>query len=177
MAREAKTHDNVSISIVNAHQATAKRHDLQRQVTLLLRARVDAALTQRRIMGGGFNAALSRYGYAQSTSALHDKVDKFFQDFLHSTHGALIESEAHTRCVFVVMTGWVCAGWRLRFCTRDSLASGRTLSYLLESGGENLGVLWEPLGSWATRTRRNTINKAFQYPISSLLRSSRRRPL
>ena len=35
---EAKTHDNVSISIVNVHQATAKRHDLQRQVTLLLRA-------------------------------------------------------------------------------------------------------------------------------------------
>jgi len=26
-----KTHDNVSISIVNVHQATAKRHDLQRK--------------------------------------------------------------------------------------------------------------------------------------------------
>jgi len=26
---EAKTHDNMSISIVNVHQATAKRHDLQ----------------------------------------------------------------------------------------------------------------------------------------------------
>jgi len=35
---QAKTHDNVSISIVNVHQATAKRHDLQQQVTLLLRA-------------------------------------------------------------------------------------------------------------------------------------------
>ena len=79
------------------HQATAKRLDLQRQVTLLLRAIIDAALTQRRIMGGDFNAALSRYGYAQSTSALYDKVDKFFQDFEHSTHGTLIESEAHTR--------------------------------------------------------------------------------
>jgi len=45
---EAKTHDNVSISIVNVHQATAKRHDLQQQVTLLLRAMIDAALTQRR---------------------------------------------------------------------------------------------------------------------------------
>jgi len=32
---QAKTHDNVSISIVNVHQATAKRHDLQRQVTHL----------------------------------------------------------------------------------------------------------------------------------------------
>ena len=67
---EAKTHDNVSISIVNMHQATAKRHDLQRQVTYLLRAKIDAALTQRRIMGGDFNAALSRYGYSKSTSAL-----------------------------------------------------------------------------------------------------------
>jgi len=58
---------------------------------------IDAALTQRRIMGGDFNAALSRYGYAQSTIALYDKVDKFFQDFVHSTHGTLTESEAHTR--------------------------------------------------------------------------------
>jgi len=60
---EAKTHVNVSISIVNVHQTTAKRHDLQRQVILLLRAMIDAALTQRRIMGGDFNAALSRYGF------------------------------------------------------------------------------------------------------------------
>jgi len=60
---EAKTHDNVSISIVNVHQATAKRHYLQRQVTLLLKAMIDAALTQRRIMGGDFNAAVSLYGY------------------------------------------------------------------------------------------------------------------
>jgi len=66
---DAKTHDNVSISIVNVHQATAKQHDLHRQVTYRLRAMTDAALTQRRIMGGDFNAALSRYGYAQSTSA------------------------------------------------------------------------------------------------------------
>ena len=94
---EAKTHDNVSISIVNVHQATAKRHDLQQQVTHLLRAMIDAALMQRRIMRGNFNAALSRYGCAQSTSALYDNVDKLFQDFVHSTYGTLIESEAHTR--------------------------------------------------------------------------------
>jgi len=31
---EAKTHDNVSISIVNVHQAMAKRHDLQRQLPI-----------------------------------------------------------------------------------------------------------------------------------------------
>jgi len=42
---EAKKHDKVSIGIVNVHQATAKRHDLQRQVNLLLWAMIDAALT------------------------------------------------------------------------------------------------------------------------------------
>ena len=50
---DAKTHDNVSISIVNVHQATVKRHDLHWQVTYLLRAMIDAVLTQRRIMGRG----------------------------------------------------------------------------------------------------------------------------
>jgi len=94
---EARTHDNVSITIVNVHQVTAKRHQLHCQVTLLVRTMIDAALTQRRIMGGDFNMALSRYGYAQSTSALYDKMDKFFQDFVHSMHGTLIESEAHMR--------------------------------------------------------------------------------
>jgi len=59
---EAKTHDNVSISIVNVRQATAKRHDLQRQVTYLLRAMMDAALMQWRIMGGDFNTAHSNCG-------------------------------------------------------------------------------------------------------------------
>jgi len=92
---DAKTHDKVSISIVNVHQATAKRHDLQRQVTHLLRVMIDAALTQRRIMGGDFNAALSRYGYAQSTSALYEKVDKFFQDFVQSTPNADRIRSAH----------------------------------------------------------------------------------
>jgi len=92
----AKTYVNVSISIVNVHQIRAKPHDLQRQVTYLLRAMIDAALTQRRIMGGDFNRALSRYGYAHSTSALYDKMYKCFQDFVHSMHGTLIESEAHT---------------------------------------------------------------------------------
>ena len=41
-------------------------------------------------MGGNFTAALSRYGYAQSTSALFDNVDRVFQDFVHSMHGTLI---------------------------------------------------------------------------------------
>jgi len=37
---EAKTHPNVSISIVNVHSATANQHDLQRQVTYLRRAMI-----------------------------------------------------------------------------------------------------------------------------------------
>jgi len=44
---EAKTYDNVNISIVNVHQATANRYDLQRHVTYLLRAVIDAALAQQ----------------------------------------------------------------------------------------------------------------------------------
>ena len=53
-----QTNDNVSISIVNVHQATVKWHDLQRQVTYLLSAMID----KQRIMGGDLNTALSRYG-------------------------------------------------------------------------------------------------------------------
>jgi len=101
---EAKPHDNLSISIVNVHQATAKRHDLKQQVTYLPRAMIDAALTQRRIMSSEFNTALSRYGYAQSKRALRDKMDKFFQDFVHLTHRTLIESEAHTRRIKIRTT-------------------------------------------------------------------------
>jgi len=48
---EAITQGSVSISIVNVHQATVNRHDLQRQVIYLLRAMIDAALMQRQIMG------------------------------------------------------------------------------------------------------------------------------
>jgi len=55
---------------------------------------IDAA---QRKMRGGFNAALSRYCYTQSTSALHEKVERFFHHFVHSTHGTLIVSEVHTR--------------------------------------------------------------------------------
>ena len=65
--KKAKKYDNVSISIVNVHQATANWHDLQRQVNHLLRVMIDAAQTQRLIMGGDFNAALSRHGYDNSS--------------------------------------------------------------------------------------------------------------
>jgi len=89
---EAKSYDSVSISKVDLHQATANQYDFKQQVTYLsLRAMIDAALTQQQIMRGDFNTALFRYGYVLSTSALYNKVDKFFQDFLHSTHGTLID--------------------------------------------------------------------------------------
>jgi len=57
---------------------------------------IDAAQTQRRTMGSDFNTALSPHGYPKSTTALYDKVDKYFQDLMLSTHRTLIESEAHT---------------------------------------------------------------------------------
>jgi len=57
---EATTRDNVSIIIVNVRQATANQYDLQRPVTYFLKVMIDAALTQRRILGGAFNTALSR---------------------------------------------------------------------------------------------------------------------
>jgi len=37
----------------------------------------------------------------KSTGTLHDKVDKFFQDSVPSTHGTLIELEVHTRRDFL----------------------------------------------------------------------------
>jgi len=38
---EVNTHDKMSISIVNVHQATAIRYDLPRQVTHLLRVMIE----------------------------------------------------------------------------------------------------------------------------------------
>jgi len=87
----------VSIRIVHVHHATANWHELQQQVTYLLRVMIDAAPTQCQITGGDFNVALPRYGYTKSTSALYDNLDKFSQDFVRSTHGTLNELEAHTR--------------------------------------------------------------------------------
>ena len=92
---EAKTHDKVSISIVNIHQATVGRSDLQKQV-IHINAMIDAAPGQRLVMGGDFNTAISRHGYAESTRSRFERVDKQFQDFAKSTGGTLIDSVAHT---------------------------------------------------------------------------------
>jgi len=65
---EAKTYDNVSISIVNVDEATAKRHDLQRQFTYLLREMIDAALTCNEVETGGHGIM----GWGPAASTLKD---------------------------------------------------------------------------------------------------------
>ena len=90
-------HDKVSISIVNIHQATTGRCDMQKQVNYHIHAMIDASPGQRRIMGGNFNAAVSRHGYAESTRSRFERLDKQSQHFVKSTGGILIEAVAHTR--------------------------------------------------------------------------------
>ena len=58
---------------------------------------IKAAPGQRRVMGGDFNAAVSRAGYAESTRSRFEKVDEQFQGFVRLTGGTLIKSVAHTR--------------------------------------------------------------------------------
>jgi endonuclease/exonuclease/phosphatase family metal-dependent hydrolase len=94
---EAETHDKTSVSVVNMHQATAGRIDLQKQVNYHMSAMIDAAPGQRRVMGGDFNAAVSRHGYAETMRPHFERVDKQFQDFVKSTGRTLIDSVAHTR--------------------------------------------------------------------------------
>ena len=94
---EAETHDKTSVSVVNMHQTTAGRSDLQKQVNHHMDAMIQAAPGQRRVMGGDFNAAVSRAGYAESKRSRFEKVDEQFQGFVRSTGGTLIESVAHTR--------------------------------------------------------------------------------
>jgi len=69
--------------------------------------------------------------------------------------------QCYDQCVFVMMTSFV-----LAVCTWDSLASDRTLIYLLRSMGENLEAQLESLGYWATLTRRNATHEALQLPMS-----------
>ena len=89
-------HDKVSISIVNIHQATTGRCDMQKQVNYHIHAMIDPAPGEHRIMGGDFNAAISRHGYAESTRFRFERVDRQFQDVVKSTSGTLLQSVAHT---------------------------------------------------------------------------------
>jgi len=93
---DAMTHEGERISIINIHQATARRPDLQRRVN----SHIQAEMTKsrgRRIMGGDLNAATSRTGHSISTKSHFEKVDNQFQEFIQRTGGCLIQSEAHTR--------------------------------------------------------------------------------
>ena len=83
--------------IINIHQATARRLDLQRRVNAHIQAEMNKSEGRRRIMGGDLNAAMSRSGYSISTKSHFEKVDNQFQEFIKRTGGSLIQSEAHTR--------------------------------------------------------------------------------
>ena len=72
---DAMTHEGERISIINLHQATARRPDLQRRVNTQIQAEVNKSEGWRRIMGGDLNAATSRTGYSISTKSHFEKVD------------------------------------------------------------------------------------------------------
>ena len=91
------THEVKRISIINIHQATAKRPDCQRRVNIHIQAEMSKSEGRRRIMGGDLNAATSRTGYSISTKSHFEKVDNQFQELIRRTGGSLIQSEAHTR--------------------------------------------------------------------------------
>jgi len=94
---DAMTHEGERISIINIHQATARRPDLQRRVNTHIQAEMNKSGGRQRIMGVDLNAATSRTGYSISTKSHFEKVDNQFQGFIQRTGGSLIQSEAHTR--------------------------------------------------------------------------------
>ena len=94
---DAMTHESERISIINIHQATARRLDLQKRVNTHIQAEMNKSEGRRRIMGGDLNAATSRTGYSISTKPHFEKVDNQLQEFIQRTGGSLVQSEAHTR--------------------------------------------------------------------------------
>jgi len=94
---DVMTHEGERISIINIHQATAKRPDLQRRVNTHIQAEMNKSEGRRRTMGGDLIAAASHTGYSISTKSHFEKVDNQFQEFIQRTGGSLIQSEAHTR--------------------------------------------------------------------------------
>jgi len=82
---DAMTHERERISIINIHQATARRLDLQRRVNTHIQAEMNKSEGRRRIMGGDLNAATLRTGYSISTKSHFEKVDHPFQEFIQRT--------------------------------------------------------------------------------------------
>ena len=82
---DAVTHEGEHISIMNFHQVTAGRPDLQRRVNTHIQAEMNNSDGRRRIMGGELNAATSRTGYSIWTKPHFEKVDNQFQEFIQRT--------------------------------------------------------------------------------------------
>ena len=59
----------IDVDIINIHQATARRPDLQRRVNTHIQAEMKKSEGQRRIMGGDVNEATSRTGCSISTKS------------------------------------------------------------------------------------------------------------
>ena len=84
---DAMTHEGERISIINIHQATARRLDLQRRVNTHIQAEMNKSEGRRRILGGDLNAATSRTGYSISKKYHFEKIDNQLQEFFHRTGG------------------------------------------------------------------------------------------
>jgi hypothetical protein len=82
---DVMTHEEARISILNIHQAAARRPDLQRRVKTHIQAEMNRSEGRRSIMGGDLNAATSRTGYSISTKSHFEKVDNQFQEFIQRT--------------------------------------------------------------------------------------------
>jgi len=87
---DAMTHEEERISIINIHQATARRPDLQNRVNTHIQAEINKLEGHRRIMGGDLIAARSRTEYSIWTKSHFEKVDNQFQEFIQRTGGSLI---------------------------------------------------------------------------------------
>jgi len=89
-------HKGERISIINIHQATARRPDLQRRVNTHIQAEMNKSEGRQRIMRGDLNAATLRTGYSISTKSHFEKADNLFQEFIQRAGGSLIQSQTHT---------------------------------------------------------------------------------
>ena len=94
---DVMTHEGKRFSIINIHQATAKRPDLQRCVNTHIQAEMKKSEGRRRIIRGDLNAATLRTGYSISTKYHFEKVVTQLQEFIQRTGGSLIQSEAHAK--------------------------------------------------------------------------------
>jgi len=72
---DVMTHEGERISIINNHQATARRPDLQRCAHTHIQAGMNKSESRRKIIGGDLNAATSRTGYSIATKSHFEKVD------------------------------------------------------------------------------------------------------